>query len=148
MKGKTIYRTPFGKRLFTLRKSKGLTQDEVAEAIGIKDTTYRKYETTTARPRKDDVLIKIAAFYGVTIDYLIGSTDKKFGEEKKVITTYSEKENDINFVLRHPQAEIQIGENNVRKLSTLDALVIDKLHSISPEDRNDVIQYLSKKPDV
>ncbi|MDE5995360.1 MAG: helix-turn-helix domain-containing protein, partial [Eubacterium sp.] len=130
MKDKTVNRTPFGTKIRALRKSKGLKQREVAEAIGIKENNYRKYETSTI-PRKD-TLVKIAAFYGVTIDYLMGRTDNKFGEEKKIITTYSEKENDINYIFRQSQEEIEVVENNVRKVSNLEALVLDKLQSISP----------------
>ncbi|MDE5670209.1 MAG: hypothetical protein K2I14_01920, partial [Eubacterium sp.] len=91
---------------------------------------------------------KIADLYGVTIDYLMGRTNKKFGEEKKVITTYSEKDSDINFVIHQSQAEIKVVENDLGKLSNLEVLMIKKLRKISNEDKNDVAQYLYNKEDM
>ena len=145
MKDKTINRTPIGKKLWTLRNAKGLRQKDVAEAVGIKEANYRKYETVS-KPN-DDALIKLADFFGVTTDYLLGKTDHKFGEEKKIIT-YSEKDKDLNYVIRHPHAEIKIDENGAGKLSILETLMVKKIRRISAEDRNDVIKYLNSKKDM
>ena len=78
----------------------------------------------------------------------MGRTNKKFGEEKKVITTYSEKDSDINFVIHQSQAEIKVVENDLGKLSNLEVLMIKKLRKISNEDKNDVAQYLYNKEDM
>ncbi len=40
----------------------------------------------------------------------MGRTNKKFGAEKKVITTYSEKDSEMNFVIHQSQAEIKVVE--------------------------------------
>lgn len=67
-----------------LRKLKGLTQNDIAEIIDVKLTTYQKYERDAIFPSYD-TLVKIADFYGVTTDYLLGreeltSIDKIGGE--------------------------------------------------------------------
>lgn len=139
-------KTKLAEKLVELRNSRGLTQKQVAEAIGVEEYNYRKYETTTL-PRAD-VYIRIADFYDVTTDYLLGRTNKKFGEEKKIIATYSEKDSNKSFVLHQPKAEIKLGENNLGKLSDFEILIIKKLRKISYEDRNDVVQYLSNKKDI
>lgn len=58
-------------QLQKLRKMKGLTQGEIADIIGVKLSTYQKYERDVIFPPYD-TLIRIADFYGVTTDYLLG----------------------------------------------------------------------------
>ena len=56
-------------RLAELRKDRGLGQQEVADSIGIPVATYRKYEYGQ-RQTPMDVLMFLADFYGVTLDYI------------------------------------------------------------------------------
>lgn len=58
-------------QLQALRKQKGLTQGEISEILGVKLSTYQKYERDVIFPSYD-TLLKIADFYGVTTDYLLG----------------------------------------------------------------------------
>ncbi|MDE5605427.1 MAG: helix-turn-helix domain-containing protein [Eubacterium sp.] len=146
MNDKPKERTALAERLIELRKSKGLNQRQAAEAIGIDYQNYRKYETSSFP--KEDVYIKIADFYGVTIDYLMGRTDKKSGGEKKITATYSEKDKNKSFIIRQPQAEIKVVEDDLGDLSNLEILMMKKFRKISNEDKNDVIQYLYEKKDL
>lgn len=63
-------------QLQKLRRSKNLTQEEFADIIGVKLTTYQKYERDAISPPYDK-LVKIADFYNVSLDYLLGRTDVK-----------------------------------------------------------------------
>lgn len=56
-----------------LRQRKHLTQQELATILDINLSSYQKYErpNNTVKP-SIDALIKIADFYGVTVDYLLG----------------------------------------------------------------------------
>lgn len=56
-----------------LRQQKHLTQQELATILDINLSSYQKYErpNNTIKPSIDS-LIKIADFYGVTVDYLLG----------------------------------------------------------------------------
>lgn len=56
--------------LVELRKSKNLTQQEFAEAIGFSDKSISKWERGYAVPTVD-ILVKIAEFYDVTVNDLI-----------------------------------------------------------------------------
>lgn len=56
------------------RKRFGVTQQQVATAIGILKPAYQRYEYATNIPSAT-VLIKIADAYNVSIDYLVGRTD-------------------------------------------------------------------------
>ena len=67
--------------LTTLRKSKHLTQQELAEAIGYSDKSISKWELGKAIPTVD-ILKRFADFYGVSVDALItkGSGEAKIAE--------------------------------------------------------------------
>jgi len=62
--------------MYALRKEKKLTQEQAAKEIGLVMRTYRRYEMGEREPGAS-VLIKIADYYGVTIDYLVGRTDRR-----------------------------------------------------------------------
>lgn len=61
----------FGERLLELRRAVGLTQKQVADELGIHSVTYLHYEKDQREPSLDTV-VRIAAFYDVTTDYLLG----------------------------------------------------------------------------
>lgn len=63
-------------RLRQLRKEKGLTQIQIATYSDITETTYQNYERMT-QEAKLSILIRIADYYDVSLDYLVGRTDKK-----------------------------------------------------------------------
>lgn len=54
-----------------LRESKKLTKKQVADAIGVTERAYITYEYGQ-RDVSTDTLQKLADFYGVTTDYLLG----------------------------------------------------------------------------
>lgn len=62
-----------GKRLRNLREERGLSQEEVAKAIGVGRVTYLKYENGENRPVRK--LKELSAFFNVSIDYLLGNED-------------------------------------------------------------------------
>ncbi len=63
-------------RLRECRKERGLTQGQVAIYCDITEKAYQNYELMTREP-KLEILIKIAEFFEVSLDYLVGITDKK-----------------------------------------------------------------------
>ena len=62
--------TPLGKKLLNLRKEYKMTQNDVAEILGMSRTSFSKYENGIANPPLQ-VLRKIAAIYNVGLEYLI-----------------------------------------------------------------------------
>src|SRR5699024_7497288 len=70
-----------GKNIKKLRESEKLNQKELAKALNISNTTLSQYETGQRTP-SDDIKIKIAEFFNVSIDYLLGRTDIKNPKDK------------------------------------------------------------------
>jgi len=63
-------------RLRDLREDSDLKQKEIADYLHIKQNTYSQYENGQ-RQLPVDVLIKLAKYYKVSTDYILGLTDKK-----------------------------------------------------------------------
>lgn len=64
------------KRIRALREDQDLSQTQVAKMLGMSQTGYSKYETGE-NDIPTAVLIKLADFYGTTIDYLLDRTNEK-----------------------------------------------------------------------
>lgn len=64
------------RRLKQCRMEKGLTQREVAIYCDLTEKAYQNYELTTREP-KLEILLRIADFFDVSIDYLVGRTDQR-----------------------------------------------------------------------
>lgn len=80
-------------RLKELREEKKITQKEVAEAIGGTQSNLAKWEKEKIQPAAD-MIIKLADFFGVSADYLLGRTDD-FGNAIASLPALSEDENGL-----------------------------------------------------
>lgn len=69
-------KTTFASRVQMLRKEKKLTQSQLGELLGIKGRTIRSYESDERRPDFDG-LLQMARFFGVSLDYLVGWSEKR-----------------------------------------------------------------------
>jgi transcriptional regulator with XRE-family HTH domain len=85
--------TFFAQNLSFLRKKKGLTQAEVATALGLKRNTFSNYETTHSEPDLG-TLEKIASFFDITLDELL-SVDMSKGNLVEYRNDEDKKENSI-----------------------------------------------------
>lgn len=65
-----------GKRIKLLREEERLNQLELAKKLNISNSTLSQYETGQRIP-SDDIKIKIAKIFNVTLDYLLGVSDIK-----------------------------------------------------------------------
>jgi len=65
----------FADRLKECRKNINKTQKEVADDLGIAESGYQKYEIQKREP-KMETLNKFADYFNVSVDYLMGRTDK------------------------------------------------------------------------
>lgn len=61
-------------RLKELREEDGLKQDTIAKLLNIKQNTYSQYETGQ-RQIPIDILINLAKYYNVSVDYILELTD-------------------------------------------------------------------------
>lgn len=62
------------KRIRDLREDNDTTQTEIAKYLGMKQPQYYRYENGL-RDVPSDILIKLADFYDVSTDYILGRTN-------------------------------------------------------------------------
>lgn len=89
----------FGDFLFTLRKEKGMTQAELAAALGVTNKAVSKWETGEAMPETAQ-LLPISRIFGVTVDELLAGqraeqTSDGYGGEEGVEPDEDDIKNNI-----------------------------------------------------
>lgn len=75
-KNNRVKAMPYYRRLRDLREDHDLTQSQLVEQLNMHKTTYTNYEQGK-RDLPLEIAIKIAKFYGVTLDYLAGLNDEE-----------------------------------------------------------------------
>lgn len=115
-------------QLQQLRKSRGLTQDDLAEILGISLSSYQKYERDAISPSYE-TLCKIADFYHVTTDYLLGrepATDpfdmlQLPEDQKSVMERFASFPDDVRAIILDAIKEIAEAAKKRQKLDTTTA---------------------------
>ena len=89
----------FRNRIRDLREDMDLRQVDVANATGIDQKTLSNYETGKTNPDSTS-LIKLANFFGVSIDYLVGYSSINIKNNKDLSTRLEKIVNEINELLK------------------------------------------------
>ena len=72
----------FPEKLYSLRKSKNFSQDELAEKLGVSRQAVSRWEMGTAEPSAQN-LIELSNLFGVSIDYLLKDEAPPEAKEKE-----------------------------------------------------------------
>ena len=99
--------------LKTIRKQTNKTQEEIARLLNTSQTTYSKYEAGIHEPNLE-TLCKLADYYNVSLDYLIG---RDFKNEFGYLENYQ-----IDFI----KAFLQLNEANQRNTAIYVATLLAK----------------------
>jgi len=73
----------FGERITMLRKQLKMSQDDLAKKVGTSAPIIGRYERNEIKP-SIEVAAKIADELGVTVDYLLGGSDKMVLDKKLI----------------------------------------------------------------
>lgn len=85
----------FGDRLKQLRFKKNLLQKEVADDLDITVQRYSSYESNSRLPEVQ-MLVLLAEYYSVSIDYLLGIEKKTYIDNSFLIEQLNNIKNEIN----------------------------------------------------
>ena len=66
--------TTLATRLIELKEKNKVLQKDIAKSVGLSLRSYQRYEYGERNPTSD-ILIKLADYFDVSIDYLVGRTD-------------------------------------------------------------------------
>jgi Predicted transcriptional regulators len=89
-----------GDRLRALRLQRKISQGEVARYIGITRSAYSHYEINNRQPVYD-TLIKLSAYFDVSLDYIIGGSTST----TKLEAPDAPETNEVLALLRHMNQE-------------------------------------------
>ncbi|MBQ1995367.1 MAG: helix-turn-helix transcriptional regulator, partial [Clostridia bacterium] len=70
-------------KIYELRKKEGLSQEALAEKLGVSRQSVSKWETGEATPEVSK-LLAISKLFGVTTDYLLNDETEKMAQETEV----------------------------------------------------------------
>lgn len=87
-------------RIRDLREDRDLRQIDVAEKTGIDQKTLSNYETGKTNP-DSFAIIKLADFFGVTCDYLLGVTDKNYYGDDSILSQIETIEQELEQLKNH-----------------------------------------------
>lgn len=65
-----------GQRLYQLRKDHDMTQQELADRLGLTKYTISSYETDKSDP-SDEIKMQLAQIFDVSVDYLLGLVNQR-----------------------------------------------------------------------
>ena len=95
-----------GNILKKLRKEKGITQEELGKILGVTTSMVGMYETNARKPSYE-VLLKMADYFGVSTDYLLGkSSDQKEGEMETEIQLIQKAHKKVDAKIRKKMMDI------------------------------------------
>ena len=76
----------FSEKLITLRRQKGLSQEQLGEQIGVTRQTVSKWELGETTPEMEK-LVQLSDIFGVSIDSLVGRMEENEKEEDTAVHT-------------------------------------------------------------
>ena len=82
-------------RIKDLREDRDLRQSDVAKATAIDQRTLSNYETGKTNP-DSSALIRLADFFDVSIDYLVGRSDMMHNDTADVINALESARNSLD----------------------------------------------------
>src|SRR5690554_7872763 len=100
----------FSERIRSLRKEKGYTQKKIADMLNLTASAIGGYENEERLPRAQKIK-EIANIFNVSIDYLLGRTNKK-DEIDNIIKTHKENQDMYQIWLKILKNDIYIDVYN------------------------------------
>lgn len=73
----------FQARLYRFRKERGISQEDLAEIVGVSRQAVQKWESGASRPDMDN-LMALSRYFGITLDYLVTGQESPTAAETTV----------------------------------------------------------------
>lgn len=124
-----------GNKIKFLREQKDINQSEFAKILGIANSTLSQYETGQRIP-SDEIKLKIANYFKVTIDYLLGNSSES--------TTIESENQDISLIMTNLKEKLKNYEGVMFDGEILDETTA-KLLLEALEHQEKIIKEINKK---
>ncbi|WP_052078763.1 helix-turn-helix domain-containing protein [Spirochaeta lutea] len=141
--------TIFSENLRNLRKKKGLTQRELGDVLGIGQTTVANYEQGARFP-DSEMLVKIADYFSVSLDYLLGrnmNPTPPYPATETIPRIYPGGRDDSARLSREPDRPLKESEElHSQRLSEL--LLSSIIHGQPQEGADGVLQFAQDRQTI
>lgn len=118
-----------------IRKEHKLTQQNIADVLGIDRTTYTSYETGTSTP-SPATLYKLSKIYNVSIGYIMGVEENFPTPKKKNTRTHVSSGNDVITMLKKDEKELLMCYRVADEKSK--QIILDYIKRIAQESETDI----------
>lgn len=120
-------------RIFNIMESKNLKQRDLANYIGVANSSVSDWKNKGSTPSADKI-VKISEFLNVSTDYLLGCNEK--------LNEYNINTGDIR---GNHNANMNIDLSNQMKLSEMSTELLKRFEDLSFDDKIDVFNYIKSK---
>ena len=138
-------------RIKELREQQKMKQKELAEALGVRQNTLSTWETGRYEP-DNEMLRRIAAFFGVSVDYIIGKSNYKElpGDQidftrinvlMKLVSQFTTEQFDRFVIMGENLLNENLSCGSEVKLNAFPELS-DRFSQLDDADRRDIMAYM------
>ena len=104
-----------GSRIKLLREELGLKQEELAKALSVSPSAIGMYERNLREPN-NELTLKIADYFNVTVDYLLGKSEIRNPEELKNVRFANAGGLDVDGLDEDDMLELQRQIDYIKKM--------------------------------
>ena len=139
-----------GNNISALRKKKGITQEELANELGVSAQAVSKWENNSSCPDVS-LLTEIADYFGVSVDALLRENEKdivnssenkdtnaKSSDDKKNIMIKVTQQNGKENIIKVPFKFVKLGLN-IGNMFGLSKDISDKIATLAENDMTDIV---------
>ena len=129
-----------GNNIAVLRKKKGITQEELANELGVSAQAVSKWENNSSCPDVS-LLTKIADYFGVSVDALLRAQEDdivKSADDKKNIVIKIMQQNGKENVVKVPFKFVKLGLN-IGAMFGLDKDISSKIVTLAESNVTDIV---------
>ena len=121
-----------GNNISALRKKKGITQEELANELGVSAQAVSKWENNSSCPDVS-LLTEIADYFGVSVD-----ANAKTSDDKKNIMIKVTQQNGKENIIKVPFKFVKLGLN-IGNMFGLSKDISDKIATLAENDMTDIV---------
>ena len=130
-----------GLKIEELRKQRELTQAELGKILGFKDSTISQYETNKREPDYK-TLQKLADFFSVSVDYLLGRTNNPLMNIEEIFNKISKEKNVPENIKNEALNRIEQAHRELQSKESECISLHDKIDQL-PEDKRKLLETIT-----
>ena len=126
-----------GNNISALRKKKGITQEELANELGVSAQAVSKWENNSSCPDVS-LLTEIADYFGVSVDSLLRENEEDIVNSSENKDANAKSSDDKENIIKVPFKFVKLGFN-IGNMFGLSKDISDKIATLAENDMTDIV---------